>query len=83
MASSKAPCVQGARTLLSLINFGFTCTAKIKEPELAACFKGDNIGDIGVASAPEIPNGTNVSTSAGRTERGFVTKETRKIASKI
>eukprot|EP00731_Ephydatia_muelleri_P024138 Em0016g409a len=63
MASSKAPCMQGARTLLSLTKFGFTCTAKIKEPEVAACNKGDNIGDIGVASAPEIPNGTNASTS--------------------
>ena len=52
--------MQGARTLLSLTKFGFTCTAKIKEPEVAAC---DNIGDIGVASAPEIPNGTNASTS--------------------
>ena len=46
MALSKAPCMQGARTLLSLIRFGFTCTAKIKEPEVAACNKGDNIGDI-------------------------------------
>ena len=63
MASSKAPCMQGARTLLSLTKFGFTCTAKIKEPEVAACNKGDNSGDIGVASAPEIPNGTNASTS--------------------
>ena len=63
MASSKAPCMQGAHTLLSLTKFGFTCTAKIKEPEVAACNKGDNIGDIGVASAPEIPNGTNASTS--------------------
>ena len=52
--------MQGARTLLSLTKFGFTCTAKIKEPEVAAC---DNIGDLGVASAPEIPNGTNASTS--------------------
>ncbi|KAL5486621.1 hypothetical protein EMCRGX_G019125 [Ephydatia muelleri] len=52
--------MQGARTLLSLTKFGFTCTAKIKEPEVAAC---NNIGDIGVASAPEIPNGTNASTS--------------------
>ena len=48
MASSKAPCMQGARTLPSLIKFGFTCTAKIKEPELAACNKGDTIGDIGM-----------------------------------
>ena len=63
MASSKAPCMQGAHTLLSLTKFGFTCTAKIKEPEVAAFNKGDNIGDIGVASAPEIPNGTNASTS--------------------
>eukprot|EP00731_Ephydatia_muelleri_P007396 Em0003g1644a len=63
MASSKAPCMQGARTLLSLTKFGFTCTAKIKDPEVAACNKGDNIGDIGVASAPEIPNGTNAFTS--------------------
>ena len=44
MASSKAPCMQGARTLLSLTKFGFTCTAKIKEPEVAVCNKGDNIG---------------------------------------
>ena len=65
MASSKAPCMQGARTLLSLIKFGFTCTAKIKEPEVAACNKGDNIGDILLrfVSAPEIPNGTKDSTS--------------------
>ena len=60
MASSKAPCMQGARTLLSLTKFGFTCTAKIKEPEVAACNKGDNIGDIGVRFGPR--NGTNAST---------------------
>ena len=48
---------------ITIVKFGFTCTAKIKEPEVAACNKGDNIGDIGVATAPEIPNGTNASTS--------------------
>ena len=35
MASSKASCMQGARTLLSLIKFGFTCTAKISEDKRA------------------------------------------------